>query len=310
MNKNSRLVKHLSPNGLYEQLQQFTSGMAVTKGAFELVVERCTLPDLAWNHMDQLHRLAIHNTYEKGIRIATGQDFAISLTQWKNWPFFITVTDVYIAEGLFYQSFNLAGIIFIHSIISLEQMGDSVKLKNEWFIASHKLFKLLHYPLNRKLYKLNVRLQQEDEQIRQGRFELRKQGYGFKTDCPDYYNSNVLGAHTIYPILEKNAYFSLENITETPMTLDAGNLKFIVKKNNNTYFIWPAACPHEGGPLIKGKFCDAKVTCPWHGLHFKAAELSRQVTHAAKHGFEYELIGDDIYVRQGSCIEAVVKDSQ
>ncbi len=304
MNKKINLIKHLSPEALYEQLKQFTAGMAVTKGAFELIVEKCLLEDIEWNHMDQLHRPAIHNTYEKGIRIAMGQDFAISLTQWKNWPFLITVTDVYVAKGLFYQSLTIAGIIFIHSIISLEQMGDNVKLKDEWFIASHKFFKLLHKPLNKKLYSLNARLQQEDEQVRQGRFELRKQGYTFKTDCPDYYNSNQLGANTIYPSLEAGASFSLEGITEVPTLVEAGNLKFIVSKNNNSgYLVWPSTCPHEGGPLINGKFCEAKVTCPWHGLHFKAVELSANHSTASKHGFAYELIGNTVYIKQSSSIE-------
>jgi hypothetical protein len=158
---------------------------------------------------------------------------------------------------------------------------------------------LLHRPLNKKLYKLNARLQQEDEQIRQGRFELRKQGYSFKTDCPDYYNSNLLGANTIYPALEADAHFSVVGIAETPALIEAGNLKFIASKNNNdTYLIWPAVCPHEGGSLIKGKFCDAKVTCPWHGLHFKAVELSVTQTCASKHGFIYKLVGNNIYVTQ------------
>ncbi|MCD6038606.1 MAG: Rieske [2Fe-2S] domain [Gammaproteobacteria bacterium] len=298
MNKN-RQIKYLSPDALYEQIKQFTSGMIVTKGAFEVIVEKCTLEDVEWNHMDQLHRLSIHNTYEKGIRIATGHDFAVSLTQWKNWPFFITVTDVYVAKGLFYQSLTLAGVVFVHSIISLEQINDTVKLKDEWFIASHKLFKLLHKPLNKKLYKLNARLQQEDEQIRQGRFELRKQGYHFKTDCPDYHNSNLLGANTIYPVLEADAHFSVEGLTEKPMLVEAANLKFIASKNNeDTYFIWPATCPHEGGPLIKGTFCKAKAICPWHGLHFKAIELSEAYPFGSRYGFAYELVGKKVYIKQ------------
>lgn len=134
-NKMDMSVKYLSPDNLYEQLKQFTAGMAVTKGLFELMVENCVLEDVEWNHMDQMHRLTIHNTYEKAVRIATGKNFAISLTQWQKWPLFITVTDVYISKGLFYQTLSIAGLIVIHSIISLEQIGNNVLLKDEWYIA-------------------------------------------------------------------------------------------------------------------------------------------------------------------------------
>lgn len=296
-NKNSSL-KYLTPSNLYAQLAHFTSGMAVTKGIYELVVPKCKLEDIEWNHMDQMHRLSIHNTYEKAIRIATGKDFAVSLTQWKKWPFFITVTDIYISKGLFYQTLTLAGVIFVHSIISMKEVDDGIHLTDEWYIASHKLFRFLHKPLNKKLFVLNERLQKEDEPLRQGRFELRKSGYTFRTDEPNYYNSNLLGLNTIYPKLSENAFISLEDITEIPTTHKVDKTEFIIKKSNNqTYLIWPSVCPHEGGPLMQGTFCQKnKITCPWHGLHFKAAELSVLSPYASGYGFEYQLIEKRVYV--------------
>ncbi len=297
-------IRYLTPENLYAQLNHFTSGMAVTRGSFELVVNRCTLEDMEWNHMDQMHRLPIHRTYDKGVRIATGENFAVSLTQWGNWPFLITVSDVYVAKGLFYQSLTLAGIVFVHSIISMEEMGDSVKLKDEWYIASKKIFKFLHKPLDKKLYKLNARLQQEDEQLRQGRFELRQRGYTFRTDCPDYYNSNVLRNNTIYPPLDEGAFFTLDGVTSEPSTKTIDDLEFIVKKTErNEYLIWPAVCPHEGGPLMQGKFCEGKITCPWHGLHFMAAQLSAESPEAMKHGFTYTLQDNMVCVRQNVVTE-------
>lgn len=297
--KTKNKIKYLSPDNLHAQLKQFTAGMAVTKGSFELTVPNCTLEDIEWNHMDQMHRPAIHNTYEKGIRIASGKDFAVSLTQWKKWPFLITVTDIFVARGLFYQSLTLAGVIFVHSIISMEEDGDNVKLKDEWYIASHKLFRFLHRPLNKKLYSLNVRLQEEDEQVRQGRFALRKQGFRFQTDVPDYYNSNVLGEHTLYPKLVENAFFTIDDLGQDPITKQAGNLQFVAKKDDEgRYHIWPAACPHEGGPLNKGKQCGAKITCPWHGLQFTSVQLSLASPFASRYGFEYYLNGNQIFVSQ------------
>jgi hypothetical protein len=146
-------VKYLTPDNLYEQIQKFTSGMAVTRDKFQLVIPRCKLEDMEWNHMDQMHRFSVHNTYEKGIRIATGRDFAVSLTQWGKWPLFISVSDVYVAKGLFYQTLTIAGIFVLHSIITMEEVEtDSIKLTDEWFIASHKIFRFMHSILNKKLH--------------------------------------------------------------------------------------------------------------------------------------------------------------
>lgn len=296
-------IKFLSRDSLYQQLKNLSSGMAVTNGSFEHRVENCLLEDVEWNHMDQMHRLAIHNTYEKGVRIACGKDFAVSLTQWSKWPFLITVSDVYVDKGLFYQSLTIAGFIFIHSIISLEQVGNDVVLKDEWFITSHKLFKFLHPILNKKLLKLNARLQDEDKPVRQGRLVLRQKGYRFKTDRPDYLNSNLLGQHTIYPDLTPHAEISLNEIVESPRIVQAGGVEYLVRKIGEVYQIWPAACPHEGGPLLQGKLCADKIICPWHGLKFSAAELSMHHPRVTRYGFEYELMGNHIAVRKTEVVD-------
>lgn len=294
----SEALKYLSPDNLYDQINKFTKGMAVTRDKFELIVPKCTLEDIEWNHMDQMHRLSIHNTYEKSVRIACGREFAVSLTQWGKWPLFIPVTDVYVGKGLFYQSLGIAGIVFLHSIISMEEIPgtDSIKLVDEWFIASHKLFRFLHKPLNKKLHVLNTRLQKEDEPIRQGRFVLRQHGYSFKTDKPDYYNSNRLTTNTIYPELGE-ASISVEDLSGATTVLKAGNLDFIVKKEvDQTYHVWPAVCPHEGGPLHQGKVCEAQIVCPWHGLRFSAVVLSAGSPKGARYGFEYQLVEGRIYI--------------
>lgn len=298
LKKNNAPLKYLSPDNLLEQIKKFTAGMAVTTGAFELTVDRCTVDDFEWNHMDQLHRPTIHNTYDKGIRIAFGSDFAVSLTQWKGWPFFITVSDVYVAKGVFYQSLTIGGIIFLHCIISLEQDGDAVKLKDEWYIASHKLFRFLHKPLSKKLYKLNKRLQDEDAQIRNGRFELRKEGYSFRSEPADYYSSNILTQNTIYPPIQNNSTISLDEFTDKVTEKEVGGLKFLLQKKSENYLVWPSVCPHEGGPLLNGKFCDSQVACPWHGLRFSAVQLSSQKTADSRYGFQYNLQNNHIYITQ------------
>ncbi len=304
INQTAADLKFLTPDSLYEQIKQFTSGMAVTKGVYELDVAMCTLEDFEWNHMDQLHRPAIHRTYDKNIRIAFGHDFAVSLTQWGRWPIFITVSDVYVAKGLFYQSLTLAGIIFLHSIISMQKIGDdTIHLKHEWYIASHKLFKFLHKPISKQLYKLNVRLQQEDEQLRQGRYTQRKKGYTFRTDNPNYYNSNRLSNNTIYPALKNQASISLTAITNEPTLQEIGGVEFIIQRENNDVLIWPAACPHEGGPLITGKFCNQQITCPWHNLRFSAVKLSVDTPVGTRYGFMYQLTDNQLFITHAESLK-------
>jgi nitrite reductase/ring-hydroxylating ferredoxin subunit len=29
-------------------------------------------------------------------------------------------------------------------------------------------------------------------------------------------------------------------------------------------------CPHQGGPLGRGRLCNGVITCPWHGWQFDA----------------------------------------
>lgn len=294
---------YLTPDQLFEKMKTFTKNMAVTRDKFELVVPKCTLEDIEWNHMDQRHRFSVHRTYEKSIRIATGKKYAVSLTQWGKWPFFITVSDVYVSKGLFYQTLTLAGAIVLHSIVSMEEdkANNSVKLIDEWFIASHKIFKFLHPFLSKKLHKLNARLQVEDEPLRQDRFDLRNEGYTFKTDKPDYCNCNRLSNHTIYPTLVENAQLKLDDITDQPTLKKAGNINFLVKSNEDgSIDVWPATCPHEGGPLAEGKLNNKQITCPWHSLRFSAVTLSADNTTGSRYGFTYTLDNNIVYIKQNN----------
>lgn len=296
----SKKIKFLTPDRLHYEIENFTKGMAVTKGLFELFVDKCTIEDFEWNHMDQHHRLPIHSTYEKGIRIALGKDFAISLTQFSKWPIFITVSDVYVAKGLFYQSLVIGGVLFVHNIISVKEVENGILLRVDWYIASKRWFKFLHKFLDKKLYKLNARLQEEDAQIRHGRYNLRKQGYKFRSDPPDFLSSNILTQNTIYPDITGQGILDLRGCGDAPEIRKADHLEFIVKKEQDSYLIWPANCPHEGGPLQNGKFCDSQIVCPWHGLRFSAVKLSYTAPQAEKYGFKYVLGDGCIYIQRST----------
>ncbi|OGT42935.1 MAG: hypothetical protein A3F42_06700 [Gammaproteobacteria bacterium RIFCSPHIGHO2_12_FULL_37_34] len=289
-------MKHIKPETLEKAYQTFSPHLAVTKDSFEIDVPNL-LPDMEWNHMDQLHRPYIHQTYEASLRIAVGKDFAVSLTRWQRIPLFITISDIRIKPGLYYQIMTIAGLIVVHLVISMEEVDKVVHLKIEWFITSHKWLKFLHKPLSKKFYKLNTRLQKEDHQIRARRYELRNKGYTFASDPVDYLTSNTIGCNTIYPALSPTL-IDIKDLQSNQLTkFSVGQHSFLIKKQDNEYLIWPAVCPHEGGDLSKGKTCDHhQIQCPWHGLKFTAVRLSMQEPRAARYGFEYRLTDQKIEV--------------
>lgn len=303
------MSKFVKPEELYEKFQNLAPNLAVTKGEFECVVAGL-LGDMEWNHMDQLHRPFIHHTYQESLRIALGEDFAISLTRWGKWPLFIVVSDVRLKPGLFYQCMTIAGLINVHLVISMVEANEKIHSKLEWYITSHKWLKIAHKILSKKFYNLNVRLQEEDAQIRQQRYELRKAGYRFESDPPDYLSSNTKTKNTIYPEMASDAFFVTDDVTNEVVTKMADNVAFLVRKNNDaSYDIWPSACPHEGGELKKGSFCESQVTCPWHGLRFQSANVSVFSPNVERYGFHYRLDGNRICVsKQKSSFVSVSKE--
>jgi len=293
-----RELRYIPPEQFFDAIAAFDPRYAVTRGVFTDDIPSL-LADMEWNHMDQLHRPYIHRTYGSNTRIASGKDFAVSLMRFGRWPFLITVTDVRVEEGVYYQTFVLGGLIGVHIIIRMQGADGTVNLRVEWAIQSHRFLKPLHAVLDRMLYRLNTRLQKEDAAIRGQRFHLRKCGYSFRSDPPDYITSNLTGRHTVYPKLAGDAVIALDAVPMDVNTLcEAGNGSFVLRRRKDDVLIWSAACPHQGGELQKGTFLDdCRLQCPWHGLTFSAACLSADRPSAAMYGFLYRLEGDAIHIR-------------
>lgn len=56
-------------------------------------------------------------------------------------------------------------------------------------------------------------------------------------------------------------------------------------------------CPHQGGPLGKGKLAGCIVTCPWHGWQFNVMTGQHQTSQAVRHTcFPVKVEGDNIFV--------------
>ncbi len=56
-----------------------------------------------------------------------------------------------------------------------------------------------------------------------------------------------------------------------------------------TFLALDGVCPHQGGPLGKGKLCGSIVTCPWHGWQFDA--------HSGQHQLNERIVQPRLDVR-------------
>lgn len=56
-------------------------------------------------------------------------------------------------------------------------------------------------------------------------------------------------------------------------------------------------CPHQGGPLGKGKLTGCIVTCPWHGWQFDVQTGQHQTSVSLLHSkFPVKVEGDSVLV--------------
>ena len=292
-----KMDKNLDRNYL-KNIKKFSKSYRTSKDGASLVVPG-TVEDLEWNHMDHAHRPHIHNTYEKELRLYYTKNSATSLTFWKHLPIILHVNDFYIDKGLFSQTINLLGIIFIETKLSLTYLSKhETKMRVDWFVTSHWIFKPLHKILLKMLSKLHIKLQDEDFVIRNQRASLRKIGYEFLDNQPNYISSNNMNLNVIYPKMNKPFKKSL---IELPLDEDHSvyaekNLFIFNKKSDHELLIWPGVCPHQGGSLENCPISGNAKVCPWHGLNIPAIELKNNETNVNKYGFNFKLKQDYVEI--------------
>lgn len=60
-------------------------------------------------------------------------------------------------------------------------------------------------------------------------------------------------------------------------------------------------CPHQGGPLGKGKLAGCIVTCPWHGWQFDVTTGQHQTSASLLHAkFPVKVEGGSVLVDVGA----------
>ncbi len=256
-----------------EALARLIPKARLTKGHFSYPAT-LEARDLVWNHMDQNHRPFIHRTYGDAMRIAISERLAFSLTRFGNWPMVLPVFDGQHKENGFYQVITLLGVLVVINVIECNGKGRDTRMDISWVIASHRFLRFLHRPLDRRLRRLNLVQNQEDDQMRDRRLQLRSAGYEFATDDPNFINSNKIANNVIFPHLTSTHSVSIADLAEgVPRTIEVGDRAYVVRRFDDEVDVWPGVCPHEGAALSQEDIDGRSIKCRWHGLEFPARRL-------------------------------------
>ena len=63
-------------------------------------------------------------------------------------------------------------------------------------------------------------------------------------------------------------------------------------------YVLDGVCPHQGGPLARGRLDRSVVTCPWHGWQFDVRTGRHQVNPSLRHPrHRVKVEGNDILVQ-------------
>ena len=66
------------------------------------------------------------------------------------------------------------------------------------------------------------------------------------------------------------------------------------------YYALDGICPHQGGPLGKGRLSGCVLTCPWHGWQYDVRTGQHLVNQSIRHpSFPVKVEGGQVWVDLG-----------
>jgi nitrite reductase/ring-hydroxylating ferredoxin subunit len=126
---------------------------------------------------------------------------------------------------------------------------------------------------------------------------LRAMGYRFKTDDPDFVNSNVIENNTIYPAVAAVESIALADLPQgQAVDVSVANRAFILRRDGPAVDVWPGVCPHEGAELKPEHLRERTVKCPWHGLEYAPRRLAEGQGGLTICGARLELVNGRIEI--------------
>jgi Rieske [2Fe-2S] domain len=275
MSDGTEILTAFDPQRVVASMKALHRGMSVSTMRHEATVPGY-LRDIEWNFYDEHHRIHVHDTYHDFFKVIGGRHFSVNTVRLGALPLFVQVANARIAPHVFVQAMTLLGVIVLAQVVALSQAGEQVRIKIDWYTGSHWTLRWLHAFFNARLRRLQEKQNTEDNvEIRQRRYELRKLGFRFKTDVADFINSNHLADHVIVPRTPAAPAVPLDSIREDGVTaLTLGPVELLATRRNGGVTLWPALCPHEGGRMRERNLCGEVLTCPWHGRKFTPVSLT------------------------------------
>lgn len=77
----------------------------------------------------------------------------------------------------------------------------------------------------------------------------------------------------------------------------AGDRVVAIANVDGQFHALDGICPHQGGPLGKGRLAGSTVTCPWHGWQFDVCTGQHRVNASIRHQqVTVRQDGDDVWV--------------
>jgi nitrite reductase/ring-hydroxylating ferredoxin subunit len=78
----------------------------------------------------------------------------------------------------------------------------------------------------------------------------------------------------------------------------AGDRMVALFNVEGTFHALDGVCPHQGGPLGKGRLSGCLVTCPWHGWQFDVTTGQHQTSKSLVHPrFETKVEAGQVFIR-------------
>ena len=98
-----------------------------------------------------------------------------------------------------------------------------------------------------------------------------------------------------------SAWISIARVAECPpgtaLERVAGDRIVALSNVDGTFYALDGVCPHQGGPLGKGRLVGCILTCPWHGWQFDVRSGQHQLNPKLQQpGFTVRVEGDEILV--------------
>jgi hypothetical protein len=253
------------------------AGAGFVFSQFSLVNEGDYAPyDADWNYKDIPHLNILHkqvNGYPTSIEdyVITG----INLQKVLGIPIPMVVVNYHSGADrqTYYTSF--LGLLLIVET-TWRSIGEiRTRVVTTYAVGSKVYLKFLH-PLVRRLITRNYKeLMSEDIPMRARRGQLRRWGYGFRTDGPPHsflstlhiLDENMVVKAELHPpppihlTLEQLAAAARENI----LTTQSDHWGLRLNSDGKQLHVLPRLCPHEGACLDRQEFAGNSVRCPWHG---------------------------------------------